>query len=226
VKMTIDTRTHRKGWRRTTLLNYIYLAASELQRMDSESARGGIQKHLNDSLEKLRGIWGQVEYQHLAQLGGTLPVLLPGMRAKFEEVLGVEKTNVLAVAPLADVSAEDRARIVMVMGEYIQNETYRQVLLGAISELWIDYLTRMEALRVSIGLESYAQRDPLVMYKARATELFGNLLREIREAVISRMFMLQFSQVAPEMKEVSPTEPVKGSQADANTAKKKKRHRH
>jgi len=51
VKMTIDTRTHRKGWRRTTLLNYIYLAASELQRMDSESARGGIQKHLNDSLE-------------------------------------------------------------------------------------------------------------------------------------------------------------------------------
>jgi preprotein translocase subunit SecA len=46
----------------------------------------------------------------------------------------------------------------------------------------------MEGLRVSIGLEAYAQRDPLVQYKARAAELYQNLQRDIRLSVISRMF--------------------------------------
>ncbi len=65
---------------------------------------------------------------------------------------------------------------------------YRQVLLGVITELWIDYLTQMEALRVSIGLEAYAQRDPLVQYKNRASGLFQELLSNMRLVVISRMF--------------------------------------
>ncbi len=86
---------------------------------------------------------------------------------------------------------EIKNELVPIYGAKIQNEIYRQVLLGAISELWIDYLTRVEALRVSIGLEAYAQKDPLVTYKSKATELFQNLLTDIRLAVISRMFLLQ-----------------------------------
>jgi preprotein translocase subunit SecA len=65
---------------------------------------------------------------------------------------------------------------------------YRQLLLGVITELWVDYLTQMEALRVSIGLEAYAQRDPLVQYKNQAFELFQELLSNMRLGVISRMF--------------------------------------
>jgi preprotein translocase subunit SecA len=61
-------------------------------------------------------------------------------------------------------------------------------LLGVITELWVDYLTQMEALRVSIGLEAYAQRDPLVQYKSRAFELFQDLLGNMRSGVVTRMF--------------------------------------
>ena len=46
----------------------------------------------------------------------------------------------------------------------------------------------MEALRISIGLEAYAQRDPLVQYKNRAFELFQNLLSDMRMGVVTRMF--------------------------------------
>jgi preprotein translocase subunit SecA len=46
----------------------------------------------------------------------------------------------------------------------------------------------MEALRVSIGLEAYAQRDPLVQYKSRAFALFQELLGNMRLGVITRMF--------------------------------------
>jgi preprotein translocase subunit SecA len=77
------------------------------------------------------------------------------------------------------------------LGHGIQTQIYRQVLLGAITELWVDYLTRVEALRVSVGLEAYAQADPLVKYKSQASEMFQNLLRDIRATVIGRIFLYQ-----------------------------------
>ncbi|MBI4730940.1 MAG: hypothetical protein HY781_02220 [Chloroflexi bacterium] len=118
-------------------------------------------------------------------------------------------------------------------GKRIQNQIYRQVLLGAITELWVDYLTRVEALRVSVGLEAYAQRDPLVQYKSRASEMFQTLLTDIRAAVVSRIFLYRprAAAVAAEAETTaqetgadtrSGSEPAQASRSD----KKRKRHRH
>jgi preprotein translocase subunit SecA len=49
----------------------------------------------------------------------------------------------------------------------------------------------MEALRTSIGLEAYGQRDPLVQYKSRAFDLFNVLLASIRAGVVAHMFRLR-----------------------------------
>ena len=46
----------------------------------------------------------------------------------------------------------------------------------------------MEALRTSVGLEAYAQRDPLTAYKSRAFDLFRQLLIDMRSSLVSRMF--------------------------------------
>ena len=40
------------------------------------------------------------------------------------------------------------------LGTKIQNDIYRHILVSVISELWVEYLTRVDALRVSIGLEA------------------------------------------------------------------------
>jgi preprotein translocase subunit SecA len=77
------------------------------------------------------------------------------------------------------------------LGRQTLTEIYRQLLLGVITELWVDYLTQMEALRISIGLEAYAQRDPLVQYKSRAFGLFQDLLNNMRSGVVARMFTYQ-----------------------------------
>ena len=66
--------------------------------------------------------------------------------------------------------------------------------MRVISELWIEYLTQMEALRISIGLEAYAQRDPLAQYKLRATEYFQQLFQDMRTSVVSRMFTFRPNQ--------------------------------
>jgi preprotein translocase subunit SecA len=118
-------------------------------------------------------------------------------------------------------------------GKRTQNQIYRQVLLGAITELWVDYLTRVEALRVSIGLEAYAQRDPLVQYKSQASEMFQTLLADIRGAVVSRIFLYRprTAMVSVE-EETSAPEPGAGARSGgepaqaSSSAKKRKRHRH
>ena len=128
------------------------------------------------------------------------------------------------------------------LGHSIQTQIYRQVLLGAITELWVDYLTRVEALRVSVGLEAYAQADPLVKYKSQASEMFQSLLSDIRAAVIGRIFLYQpraataqaetdaSSARRPEPAEAGKLVEASASPAQAdqaqNFSKKRKRHRH
>jgi preprotein translocase subunit SecA len=128
------------------------------------------------------------------------------------------------------------------LGHSIQTQIYRQVLLGAITELWVDYLTRVEALRVSVGLEAYAQADPLVKYKSQASEMFQSLLSDIRAAVIGRIFLYQpraataqtetdaGSARRPEPAEAGKLVEASASPAQAdqaqNFSKKRKRHRH
>jgi len=115
------------------------------------------------------------------------------------------------------------------IGRGVQSQIYRQVLLGSITELWVDYLTRVEALRVSIGLEAYAQSDPLVKYKSQASEMFQALLADIRAGVIGRIFLYQprgataqVESAAEARSEPAATAPIPTQSTD----KKRKRHRH
>ena len=119
------------------------------------------------------------------------------------------------------------------IGHNLQNQIYRQVLLGAITELWVDYLTSVEALRVSVGLEAYAQSDPLVKYKSQASDMFQALLANIRSAIIGRIFLYQprnpitqsepgFSPAAEVAAETTQKAEVQVQTSD----KKRKRHRH
>jgi preprotein translocase subunit SecA len=104
------------------------------------------------------------------------------------EALEEERFNQLKDTTLGSLPSEVMPSVIDELGRQSLTEIYRQLILGVITELWVDYLTQMEALRVSIGLEAYAQRDPLVQYKNRAFELFQNLLSDMRMGVVTRMF--------------------------------------
>ena len=125
----------------------------------------------------------------------------------------------------ASLGESDREALVESIGKYALNEVHRQLLLSATTELWVDYLTRIEALRVSIGLEAYAQRDPLVQYKGRASEMFSQLVEDIRGLVIGRVFAYQ-----PRPIEIKPVEtgaiPEEAQSVESDNNKKKKRRRH
>jgi preprotein translocase subunit SecA len=64
----------------------------------------------------------------------------------------------------------------------------RMVLIGSIDDNWQKHLTEMDALRNSVGLRGYAQRDPINEYKNEAFRYFEAMLRQINCDVCSQLF--------------------------------------
>jgi preprotein translocase subunit SecA len=129
-----------------------------------------------------------LEFDRIYNAGHTLADLSENWQKRLSERLSEESFNRMAHQPLNQLSKADRARLVDVLGGFTQNQLYRQLLLSKISELWVEYLTKVEALRVSVRMEAYGQRDPLVEYKGQASTMFSELLSDIRAGVIDRMF--------------------------------------
>jgi preprotein translocase subunit SecA len=69
-------------------------------------------------------------------------------------------------------------------------------MLSVVTNLWVDYLTEIEALREGIGLQAFGQRDPLVEYKRRAYEMFQDLYARIRSQVVTYVFTYQYRGLA------------------------------
>ncbi len=214
-----DSKTHRQMRQTFTRLHYAYLGNEPLADASPESLTEDVLEHLEQAQIALRGAWGESEFRRLSQNANRIADLGPAAA-----ILSAER---LEQSP-ATLSESERAALNEELGRRVQTGIYRQVLLGAITELWVDYLTRVEALRVSIGLEAYAQRDPLVQYKSRASEMFQNLLGEIRAAVISRIFLYQPRPfAAAQLETASAPAPAGAPAAPAQIAsRKKKRHRH
>ena len=80
------------------------------------------------------------------------------------------------------------------MGEPLMREMERFVMLSTIDNLWINHLDAIDDLREGIGLRGYAQRDPLVEYKAEAFNMFEKLVGTIDYEVARRIFRIQIAQ--------------------------------
>ena len=110
-------------------------------------------------------------------------------QAQLKTLLGADVYGGIAALPPAEIDEDCVEKIKDHSGGRIQNEICRMVILRAITDQWVHYLTEIESLRVRISMEAYAQRNPLVVYKTRAAELFSELLKNIRRAVVERIFI-------------------------------------
>jgi preprotein translocase subunit SecA len=113
----------------------------------------------------------------------------------------LEKARSVAGTPRQDAAARDR--IITYLMELVKktyadrekqlgNETMRRVEIGVylatIDTLWVDHLDSMEALRESVRLRGYGQRDPLVEYKKDGFAMFEKLLDSIQNGIVYRIF--------------------------------------
>ena len=229
-KVAINPRTHQRGLKRVSLLNYIFMAARMMQDEPVQRVTADVLDHLEETQEKLETVWGKVEFERFRLSANQLGNLEDSLQQALAAEWGEDTWQAQAERSPDELAEDKKETLQIVLGRRVQNQIHRHILLTEISNLWVDYLTRVDALRVSIGLEAYAQRDPLVQYKGKASEMFKELLSDIRSGVISQMFLLQPRRPGSQAQEKQPL-PVIQAEApkpvvDASASGKKKRRRH
>ena len=73
-------------------------------------------------------------------------------------------------------------------GETLINDFEKNISLAIIDESWKNHLRKMDELKQSVQLAVHEQKDPLVIYKFEAYELFKTSLNEINKEIISFLF--------------------------------------
>lgn len=183
---SFDRKSHRRIQTHTVRLTYTFYTARFLGNRSPEEIAEDVLEHLEAAQAVIRDAWGRSEWKRLL---AVRPVEMDqAAKDGLRLLLGDQTYDLIKDQPLQETPFEYRERVIDELGRRALTEVYRQLLLGVITELWVEYLTQMEALRVSIGLEAYGQRDPLVQYKSKAFELFQTLLSNMRLGVITRMF--------------------------------------
>ncbi|MFP4298890.1 MAG: preprotein translocase subunit SecA [Spirulinaceae cyanobacterium] len=73
----------------------------------------------------------------------------------------------------------------------LMRQAERFFILQQIDTLWREHLQAMDALRESIGLRGYGQKDPLIEYKQEGYEMFLETMTDIRRNVVYSLFQFQ-----------------------------------
>ncbi len=73
----------------------------------------------------------------------------------------------------------------------LMRQAERFFILQRIDTLWREHLQQMDALRESVSLRGYGQKDPLIEYKSEGYELFLEMMIDIRRDVVFSLFQFQ-----------------------------------
>ena len=95
-----------------------------------------------------------------------------------------------------------------VFGEEVFREVERSVLLRNVDQKWMDHLEAMDSLMETIGLQAYAQRNPISEYRIAGSDLFDEMITMIRDdtvrmllSVIPRPQAIRREQIAKPVSE-------------------------
>ena len=92
-------------------------------------------------------------------------------------------------------------------------EIERVVLLKVIDNKWMAHLDDMDALRESIGLQAYGQRDPVVEYKMQGYDMYEAMMASIQEETVRILFHIRVEQKV----EREPAAKVTGTNRDSSS---------
>jgi preprotein translocase subunit SecA len=115
--------------------------------------------------------------------------LAPMTTVTLEEIAALEKDDLIDVL-IADAE-KGYDQVETRFTPEVMRKVERHVMLTIIDKLWVEHLTAMDELREGVGLQAYAQKDPLVVYKTQGYEYFQQLLASIQHDVVHTIFRVQ-----------------------------------
>jgi len=221
-RVGFDARSRQRQIRAHMRLNYIFSMAEKIRKMNVEALTEDILTHLDSAEEHLAEIFGMADWMNVMHKNRVIADTHETSRKGLVKELGEAQYEAIAHLPLEEIPEDLHERIQGVLGYETQNRVYRDLLLGTFTEQWVEYLTEMEALRVSIRMESYAQQDPLVQYKLKASGMYSELMGTVRQIVVSRMFRFRPNLASTQD---GGTQTASGNDSESGGKRKKKRRR-
>lgn len=107
---------------------------------------------------------------------------------------------------LCDKAMEIYAEKEELFGAETLREIERAALLQTVDRNWMDHLDIMDDLKHEIGLQAYAQRDPVNEYRLQGADIFDAMVDEIRETTVR--IVLTVTPKAPAIKRVEVAKPI------------------
>ena len=92
-----------------------------------------------------------------------------------------------------------------IFGEENFREVERVVLLRNVDQKWMDHLEAMDSLMETIGLQAYAQRNPISEYRIVGADLFDEMVMMIRDDTVR---MLLSVMPREQIKRVEVAKPI------------------
>ncbi len=83
-------------------------------------------------------------------------------------------------------------------GKQLVSDFEKNITLAIIDDTWKDHLRKMDDLKQSVQNATYEQKDPLLIYKFEAFELFTTMLDKVNKEVLSFLFKGELPSQSPQ----------------------------
>jgi len=151
--------------------------------------------------------WAIYEPKMLDRFGVVIPLTeqqkMSFTKQEFDEFL-LEK--------LVEVYENREAEI----GSEAMRELERIVLLKIVDQKWMDHIDCMDQLRQGIGLNAYAQRNPVDVYKQEGSDMFDLMIDEIKLETVKLVYRARLNT---EQKREQVAQPITASHGDEEKKK-------
>ena len=137
-----------------------------------------------------------------------------GMRNAFKGLLSTDDDFRYDQSQLADLQISDVCKVLSeratelfrkqeeLFTPEIFKEVERAILLRNVDSRWVEHIDAMDDLKGSVGLNAYAQRNPVVEYKIQGGIMFEEMIQEIRSGTVRMILTARPRNASTERKQV------------------------
>ena len=168
----------------------------------SETVRGWLDSVTNDVVMSFMD-HESGEYNYAGLLTNFVGAILR-LEHSEEEIRSMDETALAAAASECAKKLYANREQVWKEAGIDMREVERTLLLRSVDEKWMDHIDAMDELKGSIGLNAYAQRNPINEYRIQGADMFDAMVADIKETTVLRVLSALPRREAPiERKQVA-----------------------
>ena len=165
--------------------------------LDGESMRDVVYKMITDTVENtvdaLIGDDQEKDEWDYSAINSSLRPIIPVEMITPERVKGNKKDELKHQLKQEAVKLYEAKEAEFPNPEMLR-ELERVFLLKVIDRKWMDHIDDMDQLRQGIGLQAYAQKNPLIEYKMSGYDMFDAMTANIKEDTVRLLLRVKVEQ--------------------------------